>query len=160
MTAGTMIVRLAKDINAVLTGVFLILVALLAFYLAWPLSSKTEVGLGPGFVPKMLALVQLALGAVLVVDGFLQAGEASEAWQLRPLLLILGSIAFFAATIERQGLAVALTGLVLISCLANRGTKFYEALALAFGSVIVSVLLFVKALGLSIPGWPRVPWGN
>jgi putative tricarboxylic transport membrane protein len=150
----------AKDINAVLTGVFLILVALLAFYLAWPLSSKTEVGLGPGFVPKMIALIQLVLGGVLVVDGFLQAGVASEPWQLRPPLLILGSIGFFAATIERQGLVVALTGLVLISCLANRGGKFYEAVALAFGAVVLSVLLFVKALGLSIPLWPQMPWGD
>ena len=149
-----------KNMNGVLTGIFLILVALLAFYLAWPLSSKTEVGLGPGYVPKMFAFIQLALGALMIVDGFLEAGEAYESWHLRPLVLVLSSVAFFAMTIERMGLVVALTGLVLISCAANRGTRFYEALALAVGAVVVSALLFVKALGLSIALWPTTPWGK
>jgi putative tricarboxylic transport membrane protein len=149
-----------KNMNGVLTGSFLILVALLAFYLAWPLSSKTEVGLGPGYVPKMFAFIQLALGALMIVDGFLEAGEAHESWHLRPLVLVLSSVAFFAMTIERMGLVVALTGLVLISCAANRGTRFYEALALAVGAVVVSALLFVKALGLSIALWPTTPWGK
>lgn len=149
-----------RNFNEVLTGIFLVLVALLGFYLSWPLSSSTEVGLGPGFVPKMFALLLLAFGAVMIVHGFLEAGEASEPWHLRPLALTLGSIAFFAATIDRMGLVVALTGLVLIGCLANRGTTFYEALALAFGSVVVAVLLFVKALGLSMRIWPPIASGG
>lgn len=153
-----------KDMNQVLTGVFLILVALLAFYLSWPLSSKTEVGLGPGFVPKLFALVQLVIGAIMIVTGCLQSGDPTEAWHLRPLFFVLGSVAFFAFTIERMGLVIALTGLVLISCLAHRGTTWREALALAAGSVIVSVILFVKLLGLSIALWPSIlptlPWSK
>jgi len=149
-----------KDMNEVMTGIFLILVALLAFYLAWPLSSTTDVGLGPGYVPKMFAVIQFAIGAIMIVNGFVQAGEATESLHLRPLVLILAAIAFFAMTIERMGLAVALTGLVLIGCAANRGTKVHEALALAFGSVVVSALLFVKGLGLSIAIWPPALWGN
>jgi len=149
-----------KDMNEVLTGIFLILVALLAFYLAWPLSSTTEVGLGPGYVPKMFAVIQFAIGVIMIVNGFVQAGEATEPWHLRPLVLILASIAFFAMTIERMGLVLALTGLVLIGCAANRDTKFREAIALAIGSVVFSVIVFVKALGLTIPLWPPFLWGN
>jgi hypothetical protein len=48
-----------------------------------------------------------------------------------------------------------MTGLVLIGCAANRGTTIVEALAMAVGAVVVSVLLFVKALGLSIALWPK-----
>jgi putative tricarboxylic transport membrane protein len=103
-----------KNHNAVMTGIFLILVALLAFYLSWTLSSKTDVGLGPGYVPKLFAWIQLGLGVIMVVDGFLEAGEPAEAWHLRPLVLILASVAFFAMTIERMGMVVALTGLVLL----------------------------------------------
>ena len=140
-----------------LTGIFLILVALLALYVSWPLSSKSEVGLGPGYAPKMFALIQLVLGAVMLVHGFLQPGEAPEPWHLRPLVLILGSVAFFAISIERLGLVIALVGLVLIGCAANRGTKFREALALAIGSAVFSWLVFVKALGLTIRMWPSIP---
>lgn len=73
-----------KNMNEVLTGIFLILVALLAFYLLAPLSSGTQIGLGPGFVPRLFAFIQLALGVVLVISGMVTAGEPSDAWQLRP----------------------------------------------------------------------------
>ena len=149
-----------KDMNEVMTGIFLILVSLLAFYLSWPLSRSTEVGLGPGYVPKVFAFIQLVIGMIMIVDGFLEAGEASEPWHLRPLVLILASVAFFAVTIESLGLVIALTGLVLISCAANRETKLFQAIALAFGSVIFSVLVFVKALSLQIPMWPPNLWGS
>jgi len=148
-----------KNLNQVMTGIFLILVSFLAFYVAWPLSSATDVGLGPGFVPRMFAGIQLGLGALLIGSGFLSTGEAHESWQLRPLI-VLAAITFFCVTIERMGLVVALTGLVLIACTANRGTKFYEALALAIGSAVCSALLFVKVLGLSIPIWPANLWGG
>lgn len=149
-----------KNVNGLLTGFFLIVVALLALYLAWPLSSTTEVGLGSGYVPKMFAFMQLGLGVLMIGDGFVEEGEASERWHLRPLVLVLAALAFFAMTIERMGFVVALTGLVLISCAANRETKPSEAVALAIGSVVISSLLFVEALGLPIPLWPSIPWGN
>ena len=142
-----------KDMNEVLTGVFLILVALLAFYLARTLSSSTELGLGPGYVPKMFAAIQLVLGIVMIVNGCLQPGEPTEQWHLRPLVLILASVGFFAMTIERPGL-------VFIGCAANRETKFRESIALAAGSIVFSVLVFVKALGLQIMVLPPIPWGN
>ena len=99
-----------KDLNEVLTGIFLILVALLAFYLSWPLSSNTEVGLGPGYVPKMFAFIQLGLGAMMIVNGFLQAGEAPEPWHLRPLVLVLASVAFFAIDDRAHGARRRLDG--------------------------------------------------
>lgn len=148
-----------KNINMVLTGVFLILVALLAFYVSWPLGSGTEVGLGPGYMPRVFAAVQFGLGVIMIVDGCVQAGQAPDSWHLRPLVLVLASVAFFAVTIERLGLVIALTGLVLIACTANRHTRFYEAAALAVGAVVFSVLVFVKALGLSLLLWPRAVWG-
>lgn len=149
-----------KDLNEVLTGTFLILVALLAFYLAWPLSSTTEVGIGPGYVPKMVAAIQLVLGVIMIVNGFVEAGDPTERWHLRPLVLILAAVAFFAVSIERLGLVIALTGLVLIGCAANRGTRFREAIALAIGAAVFCVVVFVKALGLQIPLWPPNLWGS
>ncbi len=149
-----------KNMNEVLTGIFLILVALLAFYLLAPLSSGTQIGLGPGFIPRLFAFIQLGLGVVLIISGMVTAGEPSDAWQLRPVLLILASIVFFAVSIERLGLVLAVIGLVLISCAANRGTTFKEAAILAAASAAVSALLFVKLLGLTIAVWPPALLGN
>jgi hypothetical protein len=149
-----------KNMNQVLTGIFLILVALLAFYLSWPLSSGSKVGLGPGYIPRLFAFIQLALGVVLVISGMMTEGEPAEGWQLRPLLLILASITFFAVSIERLGLVFAVTGLVLVSCAANSGTTFKEAVILAVASAAASAFLFVKLLGLSIAVWPPTLLGN
>jgi putative tricarboxylic transport membrane protein len=149
-----------KDLNLVLTGSFLLGVALLAFYLAAPLSTMTDVGMGPGYVPRMFAFLQLGLGALMVFNGFMQEGEPTEPWHLRPLVLVLASVGFFAISIERMGLVISITGLVLISCAAHRGTTWREALALAVGSAVFAVVLFVKLLGLTMPVWPPLPWSS
>ena len=149
-----------KNRNDVLAGGFLILVALLAFYLAWPLGRSSTVGLGPGYVPKALAGMLLIFGLVIALGGLLVEGEAREPWFPRPLLLILSSIVYFAVTIEGLGLVIALFGLVHIACAANRDTRLHEAALLALGSVVFSVLLFVKALGLPLRLWPPQLWGG
>jgi putative tricarboxylic transport membrane protein len=145
--------------NSVMTGTFLVGTACLAFYLAWPLSGFTEVGLGSGFVPKSLAALQLLLGIALIVTGVMESGGIRTAspggWKRRPLLTLV-AIAFFGLTIERLGLAIALSGMVLIACCANPETKLREAAALAVGSAVVSYLVFVRALGLFIPLWPTI----
>jgi putative tricarboxylic transport membrane protein len=149
-----------KNLNLVLTGSFLILVALLALHLASPLATETtDSGMGPGYVPRMFGIAQLALGGLLVFNGFMREGQPTERWHLRPLVLVLGSVAFFAISIERMGLIVSVTGLVLISCAAHRGTTWREALLLAAGCSAVSALLFVKLLGLAIALWPPMSRG-
>lgn len=148
--------RRIQNPNEVLTGGFLCCAALFAVYIAWPLSSGTDMGIGPGFLPKTLALIQFVLGAMLVAHGFVAEHDKLDPWQLRPLVFILSSLAFFAMTIERMGLIVALTGLVLIGCAANREMRLVEAMALAAGSVLFCIAVFVKALNLSVPLWPAM----
>jgi putative tricarboxylic transport membrane protein len=143
-----------RNVNHFITGIFLILVSLLAFYLSRRLSMFTEIGLGSGFIPRMLASIQLLFGFILVASGFLTVGEPGETWRLRPLI-VLAAIVFFGITLESMGLLVAVTGLVLMSCAANNDVRPVEALGLAVGSAVFSALLFVKALGLSIPVWPQ-----
>jgi hypothetical protein len=137
-----------------LIGAFLILTALAGLYLAWPLATSTDVGIGPGYVPRMIAFIQVGLGALLVRNGFTFLGEPLETWYVRPPLFILSAVTFFAFSIERFGLVISLIGLVVISCKASRDTTAYEILSLIVGAVLVSVVVFVKALGLSIGLWP------
>lgn len=144
---------LIKNANAVMTGTFLIAAALLALYLTARLSTFSNVGLGAGFVPRTLALLQLGFGMALILSGLRKAADAPGPMHLRPWA-VLGSIAFFALTIERLGLIIAVSGTVLIACLANRETKVVEAISLAAGAVAFCWLLFIVALGLSLPVWP------
>ncbi len=146
-----------KNTGQLMTGIFLIAVSILAFYLSWRFRTFSELGIGVGFVPRMFAGVQLLLGVLLVISGFLQEThhpeEDNAPWQLRPLIVLL-AIVWFGVTIETMGLVIAIVGLILISCTANKGTTLLETLALAVGAALFSVLIFVKALGLVIPVWP------
>lgn len=152
-----------KNAGQLMTGIFLIAVSILAFYLSWRFRTFSELGIGVGFVPRMFAGVQLLLGVLLVISGFLQEThhpeEDSAPWQLRPLIVLL-AIVWFGVTIEPMGLVIAIVGLILISCTANKGTSLLETLALAVGAALFSVLIFVKALGLVIPVWPANLFGG
>jgi putative tricarboxylic transport membrane protein len=154
------IMQLPRNLNDVLSGIFMILTALVGLYSAWPLDSFSSFGLGPGYVPKMFALMLIAFGLAITVHGFVGASEASESWHFRPLALILGSIAFFGVTVERLGLFVALIGLVIIACAAHRRTKLYESAALGIIAATFSYFVFIKGIGLTIPVWPTIQWGQ
>jgi hypothetical protein len=145
-----------KNSSQVFTGVFLILVACLAFYLTWRFRTFSELGIGVGFVPRLFASIQAFLGVLLIVSGFLNEGSSEEntGFQLRPLIVLI-AIVYFGVTIERLGMVISILGVVLISTSANKGTRIWEAVALAVGTTATCVLLFSMALGLNIPIWPR-----
>jgi hypothetical protein len=138
----------------------MILVAALSFYLAWPLDSFSSFGLGPGYIPKALALLLVAFGVAILIHGFLGTEESVERWHLRPLLLVLGSIVFFGLTVEAFGLWVAVIGLVLIASAAHGEARPLESAALAVGMAAFSFFVFIKGLGLTIPVWPSIAWGS
>ena len=148
-----------RNANHTLTGIFLILVACAAFYLSRHLTFITEVGVGSGFIPRMFAGLQLLLGLALVASGFVSTGKTTEMLRLRPLLVLV-AIIFFGLAIELMGLPVSVIGLVLIACAANEEVRLFETLCIAISSAVFSTLLFVTALGLTIPVWPQNFVGN
>ncbi len=133
---------------------FLVALGALAFALAGELSVGTAAAMGPGYVPRGLALIIMIYGAVLgaraAVAGRLDFPET--AW--RPLLLISASVALFAVLLPIAGLAI--TSLVVVICAgyAAYDVRLRENAVLAVALAIFAVLLFVTALGLPIAVWP------
>jgi len=74
---------------------------------------------------------------------------------LRPLLLICASVALFAVLLPIAGLA--LTSFIIVVCagFAAYDVRVRENLVLATALAAFAVVLFVSALGLPIPIWPR-----
>jgi hypothetical protein len=143
-----------RSVNDLLAGLFLVAVALVGLALSWKLRTGIAVDMGPGYVPKLLCWLQIALGVAIALQGLLVEGERPEAWLWRPILWILASVAFFAVTVERFGLVVAVLGTVILSTLAHAGTRATEAVLLAAGLAAFATLVFVVALGLPMPVWP------
>ncbi|KQT02772.1 tripartite tricarboxylate transporter TctB family protein [Rhizobium sp. Leaf386] len=143
-------IRRSIDRGRIFIGLYLLFTAALGFYLSSSLRMTTDVGVGPGFMPKAVSLLLFLIGSALVITGLLnEDAEPPAVLKVRPLLTLF-AIVFFGATIEWMGLVIALSGLVFISCLAHRGTKVIEAVSLAAFTVAFASLVFVKALGLTM----------
>ena len=134
----------------------------LAFAIAatgYPLG--TAFRMGPGYFPIVLGGLLVVLGILVAVEGVLAGADVpigSVPWQA--LVLILGSVLFFGVTVRGLGLVTSLFVTVLAAALASRRTTLVSALVISIGLTILCVLVFVEALGLTIPlfgPWIR-PW--
>lgn len=135
-------------------AVFLIALGGLALALASPLSVGTAAAMGPGYVPRGLAMLIMVYGAVLGVRAMFSGRQELPAVELRPLLLIFGAVALFAILLPLIGLALTSFALVLCAGFAAYDVRLRENVIAAVTLAAFGVVLFVVALGLPIPVWP------
>jgi hypothetical protein len=133
------------------SGIMFLLFGLAAVSIAaeYPMGSAGR--MGPAYFPVMLGWLLAAIGLVSALRSLVSAGEPLEQWAFKDMFLILGSVILFAALVRGAGLVVAIPVLVLLSSYASRQFRWKVSIALAIGATAVSVLLFVKALGLPLP---------
>jgi len=146
--------RALKDILA--GGIFIALglafaVGALAYDIGTPLR------MGPGYVPLVLGGLLAALGAGVIVKGFI-AGEGEEigGFEWRAVLSIAAALLFFGLTVRGLGVVGALFGTSMLAALARSRTSWREALVIAIGLTALSVAIFIYGLqlGLRLVG----PW--
>ncbi len=113
---------------------------------------------GPGYFPLGLGALLALIGSVILFKSLVleaEVGGRADAFAWRPLLAIVGAIALFGASIEPLGLLLAVPLLVAVLTLAGdrarRRAVFGNAVVLTCGAW----LIFVWALELPIPLWPR-----
>ncbi len=130
-------------------------------------------GVGPNFVPWLVALALVACGALLVWEaargGWRELEEPSGAPQgdWRALAWVLGGLAANALLLERAGFIIACTACFM---LAVRGLRSSEgkphgggrglAMDAVTGMLIAAPAywLFTKLLGISLPGLTQTGW--
>lgn len=109
--------------------------------------------IGAGYVPLIVGLLLLGLGALLVA----RAGRTHDrvdidiAW--RQVGLVTAGIVAFALLLDRAGLIVAIIATVIVAGPAALGNTF---LSIAISGVLLSAFswtLFVYLLKISIPVW-------
>lgn len=137
-----------------LFGLFLIAVAAGTFAATWRLAGGTAADMGPGYMPRALALALLAFGTFFAGRGLLRGGAGIDPVQLRPILGIGASVGAFALMIEGAGLAAACFAAILIAATASRESRFFEVILFGLLVTAGAVLLFVKALALPVAIWP------
>jgi hypothetical protein len=117
----------------------------------------TAMRMGPGYFPMLIGGMIAGLGLILAVRAVLAAvpGERVSGFAFQPLLFILGGIAVFALLIERTGLIIAVSALVLIARMSRIEGRALELVALAVALSAMAYAVFV--FGLKMP-LKVVPW--
>jgi len=135
-------------------AVFLVALGALAFGLASSLSVGTAAAMGPGYVPRGLAILIMGYGAVLGVRAAFTGQQAFPEIAWRPLLMIAAAVAAFALLLPAAGLGITSFVVVICAGFAAYDVRLRENAMLGVGLAVFAVVLFVIVLGLPIPIWP------
>lgn len=141
-------VRSSQDLAG---GLFLIAVAAFAVWQSLELPLGTLRAMGPGMLPRVLAVMVGGAGVMLAISAFLADGEAMTRWKLRGPIMILGAVAVFALSIRTMGLAVAGPLSMIIGSFASDEVRWKEAIIFAVAMTAFCIVLFKVLLGLPIP---------
>ena len=110
--------------------------------------------MGPAYFPTMLGALMALIGGIVLFRSLVVKGGKVPAIPLRLLSIITLSMIVFGYLLKPIGLVLALVFLVVVSAFAGQEFKIKEVLLLSGVLVILSVLIFVKGLGLPFPLWP------
>jgi hypothetical protein len=134
-------------------GILFVLAGGAALWVGRDYSLGTLTRMGPGYLPTVLSWALVAIGGLLTVRALALDGPAIAPSRIMPQLFILAAIVVFALTIERFGLALAVTLVAMTAALASRDMRWVETLALALGLAALCVFLFVHLLGKPFAVW-------
>ena len=138
---------LTKDF---LSGLMFVAFGLGALYVGQNLAIGTPVRMGPGYVPRMLSLIMLALGVVICIVAMVAGSEPVEKPKWKPITLVTLGIVCFALLFERAGLIPSLTVLILIASLAGEEFKLTEVIGNIVVLSVLCTLVFKVGLGMNI----------
>lgn len=112
---------------------------------------------GPGYFPFGLGILLALMGGLVLFKALTLESEGGDpigpiAW--RPLLVIVGAIAFFGFALPRLGMACSLPILIALSSLAGSEFRWRDVLISSVVLTVGSWALFILGLKLTIPLWP------
>ena len=135
----------------------LMFIALGLFFLVaarnYQMGSATR--MGAAYFPTVLGGLMAVLGGIIFFQSLVVKGEKVPAMSFRPLFFVALSLALFGYLLRPIGLVLALALLVVLSAFAGHEFKLKEVLLLSVVLIVLSVLVFVKALSLPFPLWPE-----
>ena len=146
-------VRSPQDLGA---AIVFIVIGLAGLYFGKNLTFGTASQMGPGFFPTWLNFAILIIGVATGAKALAIEGTPIERFRIRPILFVVAAIVVFGFLINTVGLALSAVLMTIFAAYARRGAKATEAILLAVGLAVFSVIVFVYMLGQSVPVW----WGQ
>jgi len=145
------VVRSPKDFVA---GLMFIVVGIAAIVIASNYTLGTAARMGPGYFPRILGLLLIALGGVIALRGLRTQGIAIAAWRWRPTIVVLFSVVLFGLIVTYAGLALSTVILIVLASTASSEFRWKEALISGILLAALAVGVFIVGLKLQLPIWP------
>lgn len=136
-------------------GMALIFLALIALVASNDLPGMRGFAFGPGTAPRLFAVALAVLSIIVAVSGLFMKGPTIEAYKIRGVILITGSILVFAATIRPLGLVIASFCTMMTCAAAAEDIKWRESILWAAVLTAFCSVLFPYGLNLPFQLWPR-----
>ena len=145
-------VRSPQDFGS---GVLIVLIGLAGIYFGADLTMGTAGRMGPGYFPRLLSWLIVAIGLFIGIRALLVDGPEIEAPKFRPLAFVLASIVIFGYLMDYVGLAITAVIAVFVAAYARDKVNIIETAIFAVALSIGTVFVFVYGLGQPLPAW----WG-
>jgi hypothetical protein len=147
---------LIRNQRAFAAGALFLAVAIFYFVMSFNYAQGTPARMGPGFFPKMVAILLALIGLGILLGSVAPRAhlEKLESWDLKGLLWISGSVALFGLLLPYFGLVIALAALVIVSSLASPEFGWRGAIVNSVVLVVFCVGIFVYGINLQFPVWP------
>ena len=141
-----------RSLKDLLAGLIFISLGLAFGYATLDYEIGSAFRMGPGYFPLVLSGILTLLGVLITAQSFASGPDETPIGRAPwlALVLILGGIVFFGATVRGLGLAPALFVTTFLSAFASERTGIVGALALAAGLVAISMIIFVWGLGIPL----------
>lgn len=144
-------VRHPKDFYA---GLLFIAFGVAAVVIGSGYALGTAARMGPGYFPRILGILLLALGGILAVRATRLQGTPVARFKWRPTLVVLGSVVLFGFIVEHAGLFLSTVVLIVGASAASHEFRWKEALASGIFFALLAIAVFVLGLKLQLPIWP------
>lgn len=146
----------ARDKRDILAGLVFLSIGLTGLWIARGYTIGTPGQMGKGFMPVALCAILAGLGLATIVRGVLSRHAESVTVAWRPLVLVIAGFAVFGLTLNTLGFVVASALMLAIGSFALPQRHLMETSLTAAVLITGCALVFVVALGLPIPVWPRL----
>ena len=114
----------------------------------------TAARMGPGYFPRGLGIILVVLGSILILKGLRSDGSRIQMGDIRPIAIVLGSVALFAFSVVPLGLVLATILLIVASSTASHEFRWKEALIASVVLAAFVVAVFGYGLKLQLPILP------
>ena len=141
--------------SEVLAGFLVIALGCLALLAVGNLEIGAVNDMGPGYMPRVVALAIILFGLAMTVWAFLREHPSIPVLYWRPMAAISAATIAFGLAIDRLGMVVAVVVMTVIARLANSTSRYKEIPILAAALAACAVVVFILGLKLAIPIWPR-----